>query len=83
MKYYCETCGKTYNTQEECIICEEKHKVEIEKKKKLEKEYETRKDEVRQAYKHADELAKQFDKDYGTPDIHYDMNAFFDKLFWR
>ena len=39
MKFICETCGKTFGTQDECITHEKEHqKAEIERREKAELE---------------------------------------------
>lgn len=64
MKYCCETCGKTFNSEEKCIECEKKHEEERAKQECLKKEQESRWKEVEEAYKKAEELRKRYVDDY-------------------
>ena len=66
MKYYCEDCGKIYDTENEVMACEAKHR----EAKKIAEEKETQKekrwDEVCVAKKRYDELYAEYVHDYGT-----------------
>ena len=64
MKYVCETCGKVFDSEEKCISCENGHRVEQERKRRLANEKESRIKEVNDAYKKAEELRDKLIKDY-------------------
>lgn len=68
MKYYCEVCGKTFESEDKCLDCEKRHQEEKARREKLRQEKDERWAEVQEAYKKAKELHNQFDKDYA--DIH-------------
>lgn len=64
MKYYCEKCGNTYDNQDDCFACEEKHQKETEKREIIKKEKEARWKEVEEAINKAQGLFNQYLKDY-------------------
>lgn len=59
MKYYCEFCGNTYNSEEKCLECENKHKEDIEKQKIFKQEKQRRWNEVQKAYEYAIKIHKK------------------------
>lgn len=65
MKYYCEVCGKTFESEEKCLSCEKKHREEKERQEILRKEKDSRWNAVKEAYAVANKLYKQYEKDYG------------------
>ena len=69
MKYYCETCGKTFNSEDKCLECERIHKDEIAKQECLKKEQASRREEVEAAYNKYQELREKYAKDYNISSI--------------
>lgn len=64
--YRCETCGRVFENEEECIACENKHNIENERKENLRKNREKRWQEVIEAYQNADKLLNKFNDDYNN-----------------
>lgn len=75
--YVCESCKKTFDNEEEALLCEKRHKEEAEQKRKLKEEKESRRKEVDEAYKKYSNLLSAFVKDY--PELKYNMS---DPLVW-
>lgn len=66
MKYCCETCGKTFDSENKCLECENKHKAERAKQECLKTERASRWGEVDDAYKKYRELYKKYVEDYSA-----------------
>lgn len=80
MKYCCETCGKIFDTVQECEGCESKHKEEFERKERLKNEKLTRKKEVEEAYNKYVELRKKYNEDYNNKKEPKDINGIFNDI---
>lgn len=65
MKYYCEKCGKVFDSEDKCLECENKHIEEEQRKNKLKEEKSQRWNEVQLAYKNASDLLEKYYNDYG------------------
>lgn len=55
--YYCEKCGKSFDSEKEALNCENEHKIKEEKRKKLEKEKKSRLEAI-------NELLNSYVQDY-------------------
>ena len=80
MKYCCETCGKIFDTVQECEDCENKHREEFERKERLKNEKLTRKKEVEEAYNKYAELIKKYNEDYNNQKEPKDINGIFNDI---
>ena len=70
MLYCCETCGKTYTTEEQALDCERVHTEEKAKREQLSKVKSDRAKEVDGLFKTFYDAYKSFYNDYGTfPEI--------------
>lgn len=87
--YNCGICGEVYDSIPERVKCEqaclkkqeEEAKKAAEAKKNAEKN--VRKKEVMAAIENANELLRDFVKDYGSYELYYDVNNVNDeKWFW-
>lgn len=64
--YICDVCGKQYNTETDAVACEEKHKVEQEKARKLKEERGVREAEIQKDLRALNEKIRKYNEDYGT-----------------
>ena len=81
MKYYCETCGKTFNSEDKCLECENNHRAEMAKQECLRKEQASRWEEVEDAYKKYQELYTQYNKDYNIQSLPKVYSTLLDDMF--
>ena len=65
MKFICETCGKTFGTQDECIAHEEEHqRIEIERQEKAELERKSF-ENLNNLYKSYSDAVKKHNETFG------------------
>jgi len=65
MKFICETCGKTFGTQDECIAHEKEHqKAEIERREKAELEQKSF-ENLNTLYKSYSDAVKKHNETFG------------------
>lgn len=65
--YTCDYCGKRYNSEADCLACEELHREEQVRREKLLKEKQARSAEIREKHKELISLISAFNKDYQEP----------------
>ena len=83
MRYYSDKTKKLYDTQKELDAAEEKYEMAVLDEQKKRDERSARAKEVNDAIKHANELLKKFNEDYGPFYTSIDnSNLFYHLLDW-
>jgi hypothetical protein len=86
MKFICESCGKTFVTQDECINHEKEHqKAEIERREKAEAEQKSI-ENLNTLYKTYSDAVEKHNKEFGRKHAYYSqLGVLLDDPFktWR
>jgi transposase len=86
MKFICETCGKTFGTQDECVAHEKEHqKAEVERREKEALERKSL-ENLNTLYKTYSDAVKKHNEEFGRKHAYYNPVGFlFDDPFktWR
>lgn len=65
--YICDTCGKKYESADLATQCEEKHKLDEQRRRELEAMREKRAAQIRELAKELSEQVREYNNDYPEP----------------